>query len=88
MGCVRFDDQNNKRDALFYLLEAERSTPKLGDPEHLNWRFFSPDELSELENISLTAVAALELLKRWKILAVNHTTRRCTCDIILPEGEY
>ena len=65
LGLVRDDDSYGRRNALFFLVDAEEGNVKLGDPEHVGWRFIPLDEAARLENLALSSVAALYLLREW-----------------------
>ncbi|NPA86680.1 MAG: NUDIX hydrolase [Candidatus Diapherotrites archaeon] len=65
LGSVIFRHGKPKVNALFYLIESEMGRIDLGDPEHLGWKFFSPEELRNLSNPALSTVAAVKLLRAW-----------------------
>ncbi len=90
LGLVRDDDSYGRRNALFFLVDAEEGNVKLGDPEHVGWRFIPLDEAARLENLGFTAINTLYLLREWGLWKGTIQTPRAQgyCpEVFLPHKE-
>ena len=66
------------------MVEGKVENVRLRDPEHVGWKVFSWKGIETLDNIALTAVAAIHFLDAWDIGEVPKLKRECDCELFLP----
>ena len=87
LGMTRDDDERARRNILYFLVDADEGEVHFGDPEHVAWKMVPIDEAARMENLALSTIAALHLLREWGIWSGGITARQAdhyVPDLFLP----
>jgi 8-oxo-dGTP diphosphatase len=85
LGMTRDDDERAKRNILFFLVDAEEGDVRFGDPEHRAWKMVPLAEIEKMDNLALSTIAALHLLREWGLWSGEVPSRQnYVPDLFLP----